>query len=217
MIFILLGYLFGSWKKVGNLYPITFFFFFVKRSRCVFDTEPCLGHYEIFNLYTVFSHPGKIFFLYKFDDWLCFNWFGFFFLPQEHKWFIIWMSIYWTLWQSLFLVPVQFQCIMKDLIWSILLTTTYLNCLVSHFLFFCVDLLSVMTFLWFLEFSWLTYRSFVVCTLIRVYFPLMFGYLCFIKVMFSWLSLLIPSTSSENFWGKFSVICLSSKFIYHLI
>ena len=143
-----------------------------------------------------------------------------FFLPQEHKWFIIWMSIYWTLWQSLFLVPVQFQCIMKDLIRSILLTTTYLNRLVSHFLFFYVDLLSVMTFLWFLEFSWLTYKSFVVCTLllcVLLDFPLMFGYLCFIKAMFSWISLLIPSTSSENFWGKFSVICLSSKFIYHLI
>lgn len=38
MIFILLGYLFGSWKKVGNLYPITFFFFFLSRDLDVYLT-----------------------------------------------------------------------------------------------------------------------------------------------------------------------------------
>ena len=141
-----------------------------------------------------------------------------FFLPQEHKWFITWMSIFCSPCQSLFLVPAQvtFLCILKDLIRSILPKTTYLCYLVSLFLF--TTFTWILYLLWhfcnFFEFSLVTDNSFIMCTLITAYFPLIFGYFCLIRSCFleylCWYQAHVLKFFEENF---LRYVCLLSLYI----
>lgn len=150
-------------------------------------------------------------------NWLCFDWFSFFFLFLRNT-NNFYLNVH--LLNSVTIIISSSSSVSVHYERSHQIYTPLTSVVWRHiFSFFSyVDLLSVMTFLWFLEFPWLTYKFFCcVCSYQSIFSPICLAIFCFIKVMFLWISLLIPY-SSENFWGKFSVICLSSfKFIYIIL
>lgn len=153
-------------------------------------------------------------FFYKCDDWLCSDCF----FPSSGTQMLYNLNVHFLLSMSAIISSSRSHYFLLHPEWShqIYPPENHLSHMSDDTFtpyFFSVEFVFFITFQWFFfVFSLMKDNSFAMYTPFMVYFPCMLSYFCFIKVMFSCIAFLIPSTCSEIFLRKtfrdMSIFCV---------